>query len=171
MPRHRPVKHTGQFTIRPMMVPADMEQVCRLAERFFYESSFRGLTINLDAYRKTIMDYYRYPSVKSLVAVTDQGDIVGYIHIYCQQDYTVELIGEMYQFYVAPEYRGTKVSRSLIEGAVAQYKMWGCAVAYCECAPGMEDEKHLQTFSNLWVKYGYKPVGRAFMLDLGGHNG
>lgn len=160
-----------QFIIRPMMVPADTNQLVALATAFFYESNNRDLTIDTDAYRKTINDYYRYPSVKTFVAVTDEGDLVGFLHAYFQRDFTVEAIGECYQFYVAPEYRGTRVGRSLIEAAVKQYKIWGCARAYVEAAPGMDAEKHLKTFGNLWGKYGYKFVGQAFMVDLGGHNG
>jgi len=144
---------------------SEIPQIVKLAGQFFLESDFSrsGLTVDLNRYRKTLENYWRYPSVKSIVAISEEeenyGEVLGYVHVYMQQDYTVESVGEMYQFYVQPKARGSRVPRALVEAAVKQFDEWGCARSYAECAPGLPNEKHLKTFSNLWAKFGYRQVG------------
>lgn len=155
------------FIVREAM-HSEIPAIVRLAKDFFDESNFSrsGLTADLDAYRRTIENYWRYPSVKSFVALdSDNGDLLGYVHVYMQQDYTVEKVGEMYQFYVVPRARKTPVTRELVAAACHQFDEWGCARSYCECAPGLPDEKSIKTFSNLWRKFGYVEVGVTLMRE------
>lgn len=155
------------FFIRPTTWH-DLDRVAELAGQFFIESNFSrsGLTVNLEAYKQTIKNYWRNPYVTSFIAIEEEtSDILGYVHIYAQRDYTVELVGEMYQFYVIPRARGTHVSRALVAAACEQYDAWGCARSYCEASPGMPDEKHLMTFRNLWGKFGFNQVGITLMRE------
>lgn len=144
-----------------------IDQIVALALDFFKESNFSrsGLTVDPVAYRKTITNYWRYPSVKSIIALNDAGDVLGYCHVYCQRDYTIERVGELYQFYVKPEARGTGVSRALVEAACKQFDAWECARSYAEGAAGLPDEKQLKTFANLWSKFGYQQVGVTMMRE------
>lgn len=146
---------------------SEIPQIVALANDFFKESDFSrsGLTVDLVAYRKTIENYWRYPSVKSIVALDEEMNVLGYVHLYCQRDYTVELVGELYQFYVKPEYRKTPVPRALVEAACKQFDEWGCARSYAECAPGLPDKKSIMTFTNLWRKFGYQQVGVTLLRE------
>lgn len=157
---------TGNFKVREA-THAELDQIVNLAHGFFHESNFSrsGLTVDLEAYRRTLQNYWRYPSVMSLVAIDEEMNVVGYCHIYSQRDYTVERIGEMYQFYVKPEYRKTQVPRALVEAAAAQFDAWGCVRSYAECAPGLPDQKSIMTFANLWGKFGYQQIGVALMRE------
>lgn len=138
---------------------ADIDQLVELGARFYQESNFLGgLTMSKKNYRRTIEPYLDCELVASIVADRD-GEIVGYLHIYAQDDYTEELVGEVYQFYVTPEYRGSGVARSLVEMAQVQYAQWGVKRSYVEAAPGMDNEQHLATFRNLWGKFGYQQIG------------
>jgi GNAT superfamily N-acetyltransferase len=76
------------------------------------------------------------------------------------------MIGEMFMYYVAPEWRGTLVSRSLVEASVEQYKVWGCKRAYAEAASGLEDPRALKYFNNLWAKFGYREIGTVVMRSF-----
>lgn len=146
-----------------------LDQLVALGARFFEESNFagRGVTISLDNYRKTISEYIDFYSVAAICAVRE-GQVIGYIHIYFQNDFTVERIGEVYQMYVAPEYRGSGVARSLVESAVLQYADWNCARGYVEASPGMQAEEHLKLFENLWGRVGYKKIGLVMMGEFHG---
>jgi ribosomal protein S18 acetylase RimI-like enzyme len=118
---------------------SDVEEIATLAERFFRESNFHNdLTLAPIGWRKTLYENIANPSARAIIAVdAAHGRIVGYVLIYKQRDYTVESVGELFQFYVSPEYRRTSVARSLIQAAVNQFDAWGCARCYAEASPGM----------------------------------
>lgn len=159
------------FFVRPTTWH-DLDRVAELANEFFKESNFSrsGLTVDLEAYKKTIKNYWRNPYVASFIALdAETSELLGYVHIYAQADYTVELVGEMYQFYVAPRARATGVSRALVKAACEQWDAWGCVRAYCEAAPGLDDEKHLMTFRNLWGKFGFEQIGITLMRQGGSY--
>jgi GNAT superfamily N-acetyltransferase len=155
-----------EFEIRKA-TRADIPQLVELGARFYKESNFiGGLEVSRENYKKTISKYIEgFYSVAGIVAVVD-GQIVGYLHIYFQQDFTVERIGEVYQFYVTPEYRGTAVSRSLVESANLQYAEWNVSRGYVEASPGMEAGEHLKLFENLWGRFGYKKIGIVMMKEF-----
>jgi GNAT superfamily N-acetyltransferase len=144
----------------------DVEEICTLAERFFQESNFHGsLTLDPKGWRKTVSDNIDNPDAAAVIAVVE-GKIVGYCLIYCQRDYTVEAVGEMFQFYIMPEYRGTIVARSVLKYVMRQYDEWGCVRCYAEASPVMTDERHLKMFENLWSKYDYSKVGVVMMRGI-----
>jgi len=157
-----------KFFIRDAM-HSELKQIVSLAAEFFKESNFSraGLTVDLAQYEKTLQNYWRYPSVKSIVALDEAtGELLGYVHVYAQRDYTVELVGEMYQFYVRKDARRSHVPRALVEAACRQFDDWGCVRSYAECAPGLPDKKSIMTFTNLWRKFGYQQVGVTLMRGV-----
>lgn len=162
-----PDRKKPDFIVREGM-RSEIPQIVALAKQFFDESNFSrsGLTVDLVAYQRTIENYWRHSMVCSIVALCKHtGDLLGYCHIYAQRDYTVELVGEMYQFYVRPDARGTLVPRELVRAAAAKFDEWGCVRSYAECAPGLPDVKSVKTFANLWGKFGYKQIGVALLRD------
>ena len=146
---------------------SNLEEMFALAENFWHESNFQtaGLTLAPDFWKNTVRAHIGLPDTAGICASID-GAIVGYVLVYYQTDYTVERIGEMFQFYVKPEYRSTKVARKLVEAAVNQYKEWGCARAYCEASPGIAMRDHLALFRNLWGKYDYQEIGVTLMKEF-----
>lgn len=144
----------------------DIPQLVDLGARFFGESNqLGGATMSREKYQRTLETFINHDLVAAIVADVD-GEIVGYVHIYAQDDATVELIGDLYQFYVIPEYRGTGVSRELAKAAVSQYAEWNCKAAYIEAAPGMADPHHLQLFENLWGRVGFKKIGLVMCKEF-----
>lgn len=143
-----------------------LDLVVEAGVAFFRESNNDGrLTVSVENYRRLIEAYIGHPQAKSIVAISC-GQVVGYTHIYYQQDFTVERVGELFQFFVRPEWRGTGVARGLVEAANTQYEAWGCSRAYAEAAPGLKDRRALGLFGNLFGKFGYTPVGTTFMKEF-----
>lgn len=144
-----------------------VEELFTLAETFWNESNFNNgnLTIRKDYWQDMVRGHIDQEDTEAICCRVD-GNIVGYVLIYYQKDYTQEPIGEMFQFYVAPEYRGTKVARELVKASVAKYEEWGCARAYCEASPGISFKDHLSLFRNLWGKFGYEQVGVTLMKEF-----
>jgi GNAT superfamily N-acetyltransferase len=146
----------------------DIPEIVNLASRFFAESNFsERLHEDKAKHTATLQEFIDNPYVASFIARGDDDELLGYIHIYCQNDYTEERIGEMYQMFIKPEARATGVSRGLVTAAVEQYKKWGCKRAYAEASPGFNDDgRNVKLFENLWRKQGYVPTGVIMMLEI-----
>lgn len=147
--------------------PERIDEIFVLAENFWHESNYNkgGLTLKPDHWKQTVSSHMGHPNTAALCAVIED-KIVGYVLIYYQTDFTEEKIGEMFQFYVSPEFRGSEVSRSLVKAAIDQYEAWDCKRAYCEASPGLANEKHLRFFRNLWGKFGYEQIGISMMKEF-----
>jgi GNAT superfamily N-acetyltransferase len=144
-----------------------LDELFLLAERFWRESNFQtqGLTLRSDFWKGTVANHIGLEDTAAFAARLD-GKIVGYVLIYYQTDFTFEPIGEMFQFYVIPEMRGSGVARALVQAADDQYKAWGCVRAYCEASPGISHKDHLGLFRNLWGKFGFKETGITLMKEF-----
>lgn len=144
----------------------DIPKLVELGSMFYAESNFhKGLTLSTDNFRKLLEEYIGHTQVAAIIALIE-GEIVGYCLIYGQSDFTEELIGELYQFYVVKQHRKTGISRALVEEAVRLYDVWGCSRAYAEASPGMADPNHINLFKNLWGKVGYFQIGVTMMKEF-----
>lgn len=155
------------ITVR-RMEEKDIDVMADVALEFFLESDQKTLTLRRDKYEAMLYDYMANEYVRSFLAIDEETqNVAGFIHIYCQDDYTDELIGEMYQFYVRAPYRGTHAGRALVAAANQQYEKWGCARAYCEVGHG-GNGKNLndKLFVNLWSKFGYHYKGTVLMKEI-----
>lgn len=140
----------------------DVEDIVAAAIRFHGESDNAGIVhYNEDKYRSLVTAYICNQYVASFVARDKSDQLIGYIHIYCQDDWTEEMIGEMFQFYVAPEWRGRGVARELVGLADQKWKEWGCKRVYAEAASGVNP----QLFCNLYNKFGFKQAGLVMMKE------
>jgi GNAT superfamily N-acetyltransferase len=144
--------------IRPFIY-ADIDEFMDVAEAFFRESRNRDYTVDLKRYRHLILASVGVPSVSILVAVED-GIVAGYAILNLMMDFTQEPIGDMYQFYVRPEYRGSGVARGLRDAVVKRFDEWGCPLSHISADAGIdEDGSATLLFRNLWAKAGYSVTG------------
>lgn len=171
MPQAAPIATSREhgYTIRESGV-TDINDITTAAIRFFAESDMDGvLTVNPDNYVRLLHGSLGQPNVKSFHARDYDGNVVGYIHVYYQNDYTTERVGELFQFFVAPEARGTGLARDLVARATEQFRAWGCVRAYVEVSSGFKDNgQNNKKFSNLWQKFGFKEQGIVLTLDVDG---
>jgi GNAT superfamily N-acetyltransferase len=143
----------------------DLEAMVDLGASFFGESNrLGGATMSRKNYRASLEPYFDHPLVAAFLAERD-GQLIGNAYIYAQNDATEEYIGDLYQFYILPEYRGTGVSRALADLADKQYADWKCKSGYLEAAHGMKGERHLKLFENLWGRLGFKKIGIVMMKE------
>lgn len=156
------------YTIRETGV-TDINDITTAAINFFKESDMLGtLQVAPDNYVRFLHGAIGHENVKSFNARDDEtGEIVGYIHIYYQTDYTVERVGELFQFYVAPSQRGKGLARELVSRAVQQWKDWGCKRIYAEVSSGLSNNNNGK-FKNLFGKFGFREQGIVLTLDTQG---
>ena len=99
----------------------DIDEITDCAVRFYQESDMQGaLTADPVKYRNMLANFINNPAVGSFLCRNDKDKIVGYIHIYNQDDYTKELVADLFQFWVDPEARGTGVARALVSALEQQ---------------------------------------------------
>jgi len=139
----------------------EINLVADMAVRFFKESAMGGLTYDRKRYIEFLEHNWNSKYTECIVAV--EGDkMVGYASGFATDGYTKELVGELFQFYVTPEFRGTMVARKLAKAMTDRFKMWGCSTAHVQSYSGINVGK----FRNLWSKLGYKEVGLTMGIDL-----
>lgn len=148
----------SKFTIRSALT-SEVDQLLQAAEEFFYEGEFRSLTFDRECYRNHLLNYLSDIS-SDVISAWDEDTLCGYVIIFCTREYTKENVGDQYQFYVRPDYRGTGVSRLLVDAAEKRFDDWNCAISHTAADPRLDKHpKNNSLFCNLWAKFGYKTTG------------
>lgn len=141
-------------------VDDDIKEVVRLALEFWGES---GNSSNGEADPVKYENFLRHELLhrectRIILAKTPAGRIIGYSIIYAMTDYKDHLDGEMYQFFVHPDYRATGVARELVRMSVQVWDDWGCRTVYAIASPEIGNTE-LSHFRNLWAKFGFAETG------------
>ena len=138
---------------------ADIDELVKTALDFWYESGHSvNKSQNPERYKEFLKAEMRKPARRVIVAKLPSGRVIGYHVIYGQADYKDQFDGEMYQFFVHPDFRGSGVARDLVEMAVQTWDDWGCDVVYA-CASPEIGNIELSQFRNLWGKFGFVETG------------
>lgn len=139
----------------------EMPSILELSSRLFDESNYRTRTTYSPnkLRQKLFMSWARRPQdfITFMLFCGDQP--AGYAHVQRDDVFTEESIGELYQFYIAPEHRGSGGARLLRDFVDRQFDEWNCVIRYVECGVGIDEEKNNKQFFNLWAKIGYKFLG------------
>ncbi len=141
----------------------DCLQFIDIAVRFFNETTQNGkLTVRPDKFERFFQDALLAPQEIAIILAISEKDwsIAGYSIPVVQAVYTDENIGDLYQFYVAPEHRASGCARALVAATVAQFTQWDCVISHTYAAPGLRgSEKNVALFRNLWQKYDFEQSG------------
>lgn len=149
--------------------PLDLPNFINMAAMFFAESDNAGkVTPRADKFTAFFNNALEATDdIAILLAFDNDGRFAGYSIPIVQRVFSTEPIGDLYQFYVAPDHRATQCARALVEATVQQYDAWGCAISYSYAAPGLHgSEKNVALFRNLWQKYGYRQSGIIMTREM-----
>lgn len=97
------------------------------------------------------------PFTLLLVAEAPQG-FAGGVLAQLDHAFTLNPICIVSMLYVMPAYRGTGLSRALMQGAVSWADSANCTHTFCS-ATAMLDDIDTQLFINLCNKFGFRPAG------------
>ena len=151
---------TQDFDYEVRLATVDVvDGIVATALEFWFESGHAANdSQDADAYKKFLTEnMINRDGVRVIIAEVD-GKIVAYHIVYVMADYKSKPDGEMYQFFVHPDYRGTPIARDLVEMAVQHWDDWGCDVAYAIASPEVGNVE-LSLFRNLFAKFGFKETG------------
>lgn len=138
----------------------DLKTLDFLHQSYFEESNFADVAkFNGKKYRKVIFSSHVFDkNFHGIVVENYYGTVVGYAYLQFESAFTDALIGDVYQFYIHPTYRGTVAARSLRDACVAEFDRRGCVFSYTGCASGLGDQ-NAKAYLNLWAKAGYEHLG------------
>lgn len=137
---------------------ADIPAIVETALIFWHKSNHGvGCDQSPRKFAELLKNYMSQPCTRVLIAVRD-GKVIGYFIFYAHDDYKERLDGELYQFFIHPDYWGTNVARELVALGVQTFDDWGCSASYV-CGSGELGEKELSHFRNLFAKFGYVETG------------
>lgn len=148
-----------EYEIKLAETESDIDALVKTALEFWYESGHSDAvqSENPDKYKIFLKEQLGKDGRRIIIA--KQGErVIGYHIIYCLADYKDELDGEMYQFFVHPEFRGSGVARDLVEMAVQTWDDWGCDTNYAIASPELGNIE-LSQFRNLFAKFGFVETG------------
>ncbi len=137
---------------------SDIALLVDTALQFWNESGHSSNnTENPEKYKAFLREEMTKPARRIIIA-KHADRVIGYHIIYAMADYKDALDGEMYQFFVHPEFRGSGVARDLVEMAVQTWDDWGCDVNYAIASPELGNIE-LSQFRNLFAKFGFVETG------------
>lgn len=148
---------TFDYEIR-LATTADIDAIVDTALIFWHSSNHAVNRSQNPVKFKQLMREYMGRSCTRIIIAVREGKVIGYIMIYAEADYKDALDGELYQFFVHPDYRGSGVGRDLVEMAVQVYDDWGCDVCYA-IGSAEVGENELVHFRNLFAKFGFVETG------------
>lgn len=136
----------------------DIDALVATALEFWFESGHSvSNSENPAKYAAFLKDELGKPGRRIIIAKVGER-VVGYHIIYCLGDYKDDLDGEMYQFFVHPEFRASGIARDLVQMAVQTWDDWGCDVNYAIASPEIGNIE-LSHFRNLFAKFGFVETG------------
>lgn len=150
-----------------LITEADLDSFMECAKVFFNESRNRKYPADTEKFKNTVALAMKYPDLVKVIVAVDAGKVIAYCVLNTFADYTQQPLGDQYQFYVLPEYRGTGVAREIADATVKQFDDWGCPLSHVSADTGIDDEethtvkvgKTTMLFINLWQRQGYKVSG------------
>lgn len=164
------MRHPGllpELHVEPMQME-HVGDVSSLAGSFFHESdAVDKLILRLDRFMKIVEGYAHDLDKGGFVIYVPNGDLIGYILMAYQHQYTQALVGEVYQFYVRKYYRGSRAGRLLVGAADRWFHEHGCNRVYAQVSHGGTDQSMTSNlYINLWRKFGYAPMGTVVMKEI-----
>jgi GNAT superfamily N-acetyltransferase len=96
------------------------------------------------------------------VILVDAQGIIGLSVFHTYKTYYEEWEGYFEYFFVRKEFRGSGVSRLLVEASVSLMKQNGASIIYADSASGISDEND-KLWKNLFGKFDFKHLGSTMI--------
>lgn len=125
-----------------------------LHSSYFKESVYSALDYDPLAARLTVQNWLD----EIVILARVEGKLVGIMSMYFIKTFYKQPECDIIMFYVHPDYRGTGISRALVNAIVMLSDKNNAAVIYTTSASGM-DESNDKLYTNLFKKFGFKVLG------------
>lgn len=136
----------------------DLPRLIEIAEQFLNESNW-DWTFNKENAVKTFYTSIMHPECDTIVSEKD-GKIEGLCIVSYEQDFTDEKIGDIVEYYVTPEGRGTGLSRELLQGVCEWFDGYECKNVFVKATANIGKDA---AFINLFNKFGFNVFSKVLV--------
>lgn len=130
----------------------DLPELIKLGEMFCKESGW-GWTYSEENALRSFYTAMVHPEMEIIVSVNEDGNMVGVCMVSTENDFQVQTVGDIMEFYVSKDGRGTGVGRELLKYACDWFDERGCVNVFVKATANIGLDK---AFINLFSKYGFK---------------
>jgi N-acetylglutamate synthase-like GNAT family acetyltransferase len=143
----------------------DLNSICEFLRPYHDESVYSGFTY--DDLQSRIYMCEMITGENSRVIIVEHGFITGLAVLSFRKSFFKELEADISMFYIGKEYRGTGVSRVLVDACTNLAKSLGAHIIRADNVSGL-DKKNDAYWTNLFSKFGYQKLGTTVVRFLNG---
>lgn len=129
----------------------DLPQLVALGEIFCKESGW-GWTYSEENATRTFYTSIIHPETDTLL-IEEKGELLGAALVAVENDFQVETVGDIIEFYMSPKSRGTGASRELMQYMCDWFNGHKAVNVFVKSTANIGEGK---AFENLFAKYGFK---------------
>lgn len=129
----------------------DLPMLIKMGEVFCKESGW-GWTYSEENALRSFYTAINHPEMDIVLCLKDD-ELYGACIVATENDFQIETVGDIAEFYVAPESRGSGAGRELLKAACEWFGERKCVNIFVKATANIGFD---QAFINLFSKYGFK---------------
>lgn len=130
----------------------DLPALLELGREFISETQW-GWTYSEENALKSFYTHIVHPDCDIIQVTSDEGELLGAGMVSIENDFQVENVGDIVEFYMSPKARGTGASRELLKGMCDWFDENECVKVFVKATANIGNDA---AFINLFKKYGFQ---------------
>lgn len=148
--------------ITRLAVESDLPHLVAIGREFMEEGKW-GWTYSDSRAAKTFLTSILHPECDTVVIEKD-GKILGAAVLSYENDFQIENVGDIVEFYITKEARGTVAGRMLLDASCDWFDKNNCVNVFVKATGNIENNG--KAFQNLFAKQGFKVFSDVMVRGL-----
>lgn len=141
----------------------DIPALVDLGRQFTAESAY-GWEYSPENAAKSFELAITHPECACIHITNDDGVMIGAALISFETDFTTNRIGDINEFYISAEGRGSGAGRLLLDTCCVWFDFMGCEQVFVKATGNIESQG--RSFENLFSKYGFKVFSSVLVRGI-----
>lgn len=137
----------------------DLPSLVELGKEFMSETNW-GWTYSEENALKSYYTHIVHPDCDIIQVNDAEGNLLGAAMVSIENDFQVENVGDIVEFYISPKARGTGASRELMKAICEWFDEMKCVNVFVKATANIGNDK---AFINLFGKYGFKVFSQVLV--------
>lgn len=130
----------------------DLPKLVNIAKEFMAETNW-GWTFSEENALKSYYTSIVHPECDIVLCLSDENELLGAAIVAIENDFQVENVGDILEFYISAKARGTGASRELMSSMCKWFDDRKCVRVFVKATANIGND---QAFINLFKKYGFQ---------------
>lgn len=130
----------------------DLPNLVDIAKEFMAETNW-GWTFNEDFSLESFYKSIIHPECDVVLCLSDGNELLGAAIVAIENDFQVESVGDILEFYISAKARGTGAGRELLSSMCKWFDSRKCVNVFVKATANIGND---QAFINLFKKFGFK---------------